>query len=148
MIRYAHTNIIAQDWRSLVDFYVEVFDCVPVPPQRDQRERWLEQATGVKNAALEGMHLRLPGHGDTGPTLEIYQYQEDLPKDDPAANRQGLGHLAFEVDNVEGKLQELLDAGGSALGEVVTAEVAGAGTITLIYAADPEGNIIEIQHWV
>ncbi len=25
-IRYAHTNIVAQDWRSLVRFYEEVLD--------------------------------------------------------------------------------------------------------------------------
>ena len=27
--RYAHTNLIARDWRRLVDFYQTVFGCVP-----------------------------------------------------------------------------------------------------------------------
>ena len=35
--RYAHTNLIARDWRRLSDFYVRVFGCVPVPPERDYR---------------------------------------------------------------------------------------------------------------
>ena len=25
-VRYAHTNLIAKDWRALLQFYVEVFD--------------------------------------------------------------------------------------------------------------------------
>jgi predicted enzyme related to lactoylglutathione lyase len=44
-------------------------------------------------------------------------------------------------------LEAVLAAGGSRLGEVVTFEVAGAGTITWTYARDPEGNIIELQSW-
>lgn len=36
-VRYGHTNVIAQDWRRLVDFYVTLFGCEPVPPERDSR---------------------------------------------------------------------------------------------------------------
>ena len=146
-IRYAHTNIIAQDWRKLAAFYTEVFDCVFVPPERKQSGTWLEKGTGVRGARLEGVHLLLPGHGETGPTVEIYSYQTMLDKPASAANRQGLGHLAFEVDDVATSLAKVCRHGGSALGEIVTREVAGAGTITFIYAADPEGNLLELQSW-
>jgi catechol-2,3-dioxygenase len=30
---------------------------------------------------------------------------------------------------------------------MVTVEIRDAGTITLIYMTDPEGNIIELQKW-
>jgi len=147
-VRYAHTNIIADDWKALADFYIAVFDCKPVPPERDQSGEWLETATGVRNASLRGMHLRLPGHGDDGPTLEIYTYAEMLEKPAPlAANRKGLGHLAFEVDDVRTRLAKLVGHGGQALGQMVTKEVPGVGEITVVYAADPEGNIIELQSW-
>lgn len=33
--KYMHTNLIAEDWRTLADFYQHVFGCVPVPPERD-----------------------------------------------------------------------------------------------------------------
>lgn len=145
--RYAHTNIIASNWRSLAAFYTEVFGCVVVPPERQQSGAWLARGTGVEDAALEGVHLRLPGHGDSGPTLEIYSYQTMLDKPLSAANRQGLGHLAFEVDDVAAILDKVLASGGSALGERVTREVRGAGTITFVYACDPEGNILELQSW-
>jgi catechol 2,3-dioxygenase-like lactoylglutathione lyase family enzyme len=146
-IRYTHTNIIAKDWRKLVDFYTQVFHCVPVPPQRNQSGDWLEKGTGVKNAALQGMHLRLPGYREQGPTLEIFSYTEIIPQKPAPANRQGLGHLAFEVSDLEACLQKALEKGASKQGEISQAIVDGMGTIHFIYIADPEGNIIELQHW-
>lgn len=146
-IKYAHTNIIAQDWRKLVDFYETVFGCVPVPPQRNQSGEWLATGTGVPDAALEGMHLRLPGYGDDAPTLEIYSYKAMLDKPSPAANRQGLGHLAFTVDDVQAIRQAILKYGGADLGDIVERDIEGVGRITFIYMTDLEGNILEIQHW-
>ncbi|MCP5048836.1 MAG: VOC family protein [bacterium] len=145
--RYAHTNIIAGDWRSLAQFYEEVFECLPIPPERDQSGQWLEKGTGVKDAALKGIHLRLPGFGEDGPTLEIYSYSHMEQKSPPVPNRQGLGHLAFTVDDVEKTLQKVLENGGTSLGEIVTKVIPNTGTITFVYAVDPEGNIIEIQQW-
>ncbi len=145
--RYAHTNLISRDWRKLSQFYIEVFDCRPVPPPRDLAGEWLEQATGLSRPHLTGQHLRLPGYGDSGPTLEIFQYDEMLEKPQSSANRLGLGHLAFEVESVEATLHEMKRRGGGELGKVITQEIAGAGTITFTYATDPEGNILEIQSW-
>jgi len=44
-------------------------------------------------------------------------------------------------------LNRLIEHGGKPLGEVVTREYEGIGTLTVVYAADPEGNFIEIQNW-
>ena len=146
-IRYAHTNIISKNWRELAKFYEEVFECAPVPPERSQSSKWLEEGTGVEDAALAGMHLRLPGYGDNGPTLEIYQYKHMKEKPEPAANRRGLGHLAFAVDDVSEMFDKVIAKGGKALGQIVNANVPGAGSITFVYVTDPEGNIIELQKW-
>ncbi len=145
--RYAHTNIIAADWRKLVTFYEAVFDCVFVPPERKQSGQWLANGTGVKDAALNGVHLRLPGYEKDGPTLEIYSYGQMEEKLPAAANRKGLGHLAFSVDDVAAIVDQVLAHGGQALGKVVSRHVQGAGRITFAYVADPEGNIIEVQRW-
>jgi predicted enzyme related to lactoylglutathione lyase len=146
--RFAHTNIISGDWKKLTDFYVIVFDCTPVPPARYRSGEWLERGTGVRNARIHGMHLRLPGWGDDGPTLEIFSYEEMLEASiPPAANRKGIGHLAFQVDDVRATLKRLTSHGGSVIGEVVTKEVEGVGQLTFAYATDPEGNIVEVQKW-
>ena len=78
-ITYKHTNIIARDWKTLAVFYEKVFGCVRVPPERNLSGEWLEKGTGVPGARLTGVHLRLPGHGEDGPTLEMFQYSEMLP---------------------------------------------------------------------
>ena len=46
------------------------------------------------------MHLRLPGYGDEGPTLEVFQYNRQMDPSKPAANRPGFAHIAFAVDDV------------------------------------------------
>jgi predicted enzyme related to lactoylglutathione lyase len=146
--RYAHTNIVAADWRKLVQFYQQVFGCEPVPPQRHHSGQWLADVTGIPGADLAGIHLRLPGYDDNGPTLEIFQYKQVEDRLQPAANRPGFAHIAFAVDDVEAAREAVLAAGGGALGELVTVDIAGTGRITLIYMTDPEGNIIELQRWV
>jgi len=145
MIKYKHTNIAAKDWKRLSDFYQEVFGCVPVPPDRDLSGKWLDKITGIQQAHILGRHLRLPGFGDDGPTLEIFQY--DSMPEHPAIkpNTPGFAHIAFEVDNVNEVAKSVFDHGGTAIGELVTREVPGVGQLTVQYVADPEGNIIEIQ---
>ena len=143
--RYIHTNLIARDWRRLAAFYQSVFGCVPVLPERDLAGEWLERGSGVPGARLRGLHLRLPGFGEAGPTLEIFQYFESVDAAPPPANRIGFGHIAFSVEEVAAARDAVLASGGSAVGTVESVTIAGAGKITWVYVRDPEGNIIELQ---
>jgi predicted enzyme related to lactoylglutathione lyase len=146
-VSFGHVNIIARDWKRLSRFYQSVFGCVPVPPRRQLSGDWLEAGTGVAGAALEGEHLRLPGHGTEGPTLEIYSYAGMLDKPEVAANRLGLGHLAFQVPAVEATLERVVDEGGRPLGSVSSVPAPGRNRLTFVYACDPEDNVIELQAW-
>jgi predicted enzyme related to lactoylglutathione lyase len=145
--RYVHTNLIAEDWRRLASFYTDVFGCTAVPPERDFSGAWLDAATAVPGARIRGVHLRLPGFGDGGPTLEIFQYNRSEPPVETAVNRPGFAHIAFAVPDVASAREAVLAAGGRAVGEVVTVEVPDAGRVTFTYLSDPEGNVIELQSW-
>jgi len=145
--KYTHTNLIAKDWKRLSAFYQEVFECVPIPPERDLSGEWLDKATGLGGSSISGIHLRLPGYGDDGPTLEIFQYGF-MPEHPPVRpNTPGFSHLAFAVDDVPAAARVVLDRGGSVVGELTARDVPGAGLVTFQYMADPEGNIIEVQNW-
>jgi catechol 2,3-dioxygenase-like lactoylglutathione lyase family enzyme len=145
--RFGHVNLIADDWRALADFYIELFDCVFVPPERDYTGADLERGTAVAGAALRGLHLRLPGHGDGGPTLEIYQYMPNEASPPGVANRRGFGHICFQVDDVRLAREQVLANGGGPVGEVVTLQTTDGRRVTWCYVSDPEGNLIELQAW-
>lgn len=145
--RYVHTNLVARDWRALADFYQALFGCVAVPPERDFQGEELESGTGIPGAHLRGVHLRLPGYGDSGPTLEIFNYNILQEREKTAVNRPGFGHIAFSVDDVAAARQAVLNAGGRTVGEIVTLQVSASARVTWCYVTDPEGNIIELQSW-
>lgn len=145
--RYVHTNLIARDWLRLARFYQEVFGCVQVPLQRDFSGEAFDALTGLPGARLQGMHLRLPGYGDGGPTLELFSFTPDQEQSVPSVNRRGFGHIAFAVQDVPAARLAVLEAGGGTIGEVVTLAIAGGARVELCYLTDPEGNIVEVQKW-
>ncbi len=145
--RFAHVNLVAADWRKLAGFYVDTFGCAVKPPERNLRGKWLDELTAVKNAGIRGIHLHLPGYGKTGPTLEIFQYEGGRRKNSSAVNRPGFAHIAFAVSDVRKTLERLERNGGSRIGRLISTRIEGAGSIEVVYARDPEGNIIELQKW-
>jgi catechol 2,3-dioxygenase-like lactoylglutathione lyase family enzyme len=142
---YTHTNLIAQDWRALAAFYIDVLGCIPVPPERDLSGEAVERGTCIPGAHLTGEHLRLPGCGDTGPTLEIYTYDHLADEGHKAINRPGFAHLAFRVDDLPAARELVLAGGCTAVGDAVTTPVGADRQITWCYMTDPEGNAIELQ---
>jgi len=64
-----------------------------------------------------------------------------------AVNRPGFSHIAFAVDSVEDARAECLAAGGTPVGQTVTLTTPAGSKVTWCYLADPEGNIVELQHW-
>lgn len=145
-MRFAHTNLIARDWRALSAFYQKVFGCRPLGPERNLAGEWLDKLCGISGAHITGEHLALPGYGEKGPTLEIFSY-DDIAGADKRINVEGFSHIAFEVEDVREAVRALQEAGGSLLGEVVSNDYGAMGVGTFAYAKDPEGNLIELQSW-
>ncbi len=146
MFRYVHTNIIARDYKKLIQFYKEVLHCKSIGESRDLKGKWLDELTGIQDAHIVGEHLCLPGYGEDHPTLEIFSYDSMNDREEALINTYGIAHLAFEVDDVEVTLKEILKAGGGQVGGVVTADYPDKQAV-FVYAKDPEGNIIELQSW-
>ncbi|MFQ6024202.1 MAG: VOC family protein [Acidiferrobacterales bacterium] len=145
--RYLHTNLTVLDIKRMLEFYQQVFGCTPVRSEQDLSGQWLEDITGIPSAELRYVHLRLPGYGDGGPELELNQYRNPMEHPRTAADRTGFGHIAFAVDDVRAALDAVIAAGGGSIGDPVTVDIPGRGRLTEVYATDPEGNIIELQHY-
>ncbi len=145
--KYVHTNLIAEDWKKLAGFYVEVFGCKTVPPERDFKGKSIEAGTGILDVHLQGVHLRLPGFQGNGPTLEIFSYSPQEDRQKTIINKPGYGHIAFQVDDVFKTKEIVLQNGGREVGEIVTLQVSPNSKVTWCYVTDPEGNVIELQNW-
>ncbi len=145
--RFGHVNVTSLDWRRLADFYTTVFGCELVPPERDIRSADLDAATGLRDAHLTGAHLRVPGHGATGPTIEIFSYETLEPHAQPSVVRPGWGHVAFHVPDVGVAVDAVLANGGGRVGQIVTTQTKDGSSVTWCYATDPDGNIVELQAW-
>ena len=50
--RFGHVNLTGRDWRRLATFYVDVFGCTFVPPERDYRGRDLDAGPRLSGAHL------------------------------------------------------------------------------------------------
>ncbi len=147
MIRFSHTNIIAKNADTLIAFYQAALGCRSTGQTRDLSGSWLDRLTGIPGAHLTGEHLTLPGYDEHAPTLEIFTYDSVLPGVAGVVNAAGFAHIAFEVDNVDEALARVLANGGGTVGETVSATYADGRTILVVYATDPEGNIVELQGW-
>ena len=51
-IKYAHTNLIAVDWRKLAQFYIDVFACKPQYPERDLCGEWVDKLTNIDDVSI------------------------------------------------------------------------------------------------
>ena len=108
---------------------------------------WLDSLTSLKNVHIRGVHLLMPGCGRAGPTLEIFQYSGRRRRTLPQTDQPGFGHIAFAVTNVAQMIKRLEKNGGSLVGKRITTTIEGVGKIDVVYARDPEGNIVELQKW-
>jgi len=73
---------------------------------------------------------------------------DDMPdRRPPVPNEPGFAHVAFAVDDVEKALETVISAGGGSVGEIAITEVDGVASLQVVYARDPEGNIVELQKW-
>lgn len=128
-------------------FYVDVFGCIPIRNIDHLTGKWIENITEVTSGEIKYVHLRFPGHGDSGPELELIQYLNPTNEFEITPDTLGFGHLSFSVNNVQMALDSVIEAGGGCVGKVVTVDVPNRGSLTEVYATDPEANIIELQSY-
>ena len=142
-MRFDQAKFIARDVEALASFYEDALDCERVVPTQDLTDGVVARAVGVPGANLKLSVLRLPGHGEHGPVLEIYSVSGGEPVPD-WHYEPGQGQLAFEVEDLESSVGRVIAAGGSSLGEVVRWKGPSGTEARFVYLRDPEGNIIDL----
>lgn len=141
-MRFDQVKMVARDIDSLAKFYEEAVGCRLLAPIRDFADETLCRGIGAPVGAQVRMAwLAFPGTSDESPILELYQ----VVAADPAWRyREGQGHLAFEVEDVQSAVAQVIASGGSLLGEVVDWEAPSGNLARFVFLRDPEGNVIDL----
>ena len=146
-MRYDHINIGARDVERLSDFYEQALNCVRLSSIERMSGGLMARGMGLQEAEVRAVWMRLPGHGEEGPILELFEYTEPREQPKSSANQRGYNHIGFEVADVEVTVEAVIAAGGTRLGEVVDFESPSVGIVTFVFLRDPEDNIIQLIHY-
>jgi catechol 2,3-dioxygenase-like lactoylglutathione lyase family enzyme len=88
---------------------------------------------------VEVVMVRGPDGGDVFEVVRFRSPSAGAQEAAPAANRPGLRHIAFKVDDVRGVVDRVREAGWETVGEIVEFK-----PFLLCYVRGPEGLIVEL----
>jgi catechol 2,3-dioxygenase-like lactoylglutathione lyase family enzyme len=101
---------------------------------------WIDRIIGLENATVEVVMVRGPDGGDVFEVVRFHSPSAGAHEPAPAANRPGLRHVAFKVDDLRAVVDRVRAAGWDTVGEIVDYE----STFLLCYVRGPEGLIVEL----
>jgi catechol 2,3-dioxygenase-like lactoylglutathione lyase family enzyme len=138
VIDFVHIGLVVEDLRETVRFLGLLgFDCgEPSTFSGD----WIGQIIGLEDVTVEVVMVRTPGGEDVFEVVRFHSPVAGAGELAPAANRPGLRHVAFRVDDLRGVVDRLREAGWDTVGEIVNYE----DTFLLSYVRGPEGLIVEL----
>jgi catechol 2,3-dioxygenase-like lactoylglutathione lyase family enzyme len=136
---FVHTGVVVEDLEAAVGFFTALgLDCgkpmlVGGP--------WVERIIGLPDPQVEVVMVRLPDGTDTLELVRFHAPAATATDRAPApANRPGIRHIAYQVDDMHAVVEHMREAGFDTVGEVVDYE----GIFLLAYLRGPEGLIIEL----
>ena len=101
---------------------------------------WIDRIIGLENVTVEIVMARAPDGSDMFEVVRFHSPSAGAQELAPAANRPGLRHVAFKVDDVRGVVDRVREAGWETVGEIVDFD----NTFLLCYVRGPEGLIVEL----
>jgi catechol 2,3-dioxygenase-like lactoylglutathione lyase family enzyme len=101
---------------------------------------WIDQIIGLDDVTVETVMARAPDGRDMFEVVRFRSPSAGAREPAPPANRPGLRHVAFKVDDVRGVVDRVREAGWDTVGEIVDYE----NMFLLCYVRGPEGLIVEL----
>ena len=135
---FVHIGLVVEDLDETVRFLALLgFDCgEPGLFSGD----WIDRIIGLENVTVETVMARAPDGSDMFEVVRFHSPSASAGELAPAANRPGLRHVAFRVDDVRGVVDRVRAAGWNTVGEIVDYQ----GIYLLCYVRGPEGLIVEL----
>jgi catechol 2,3-dioxygenase-like lactoylglutathione lyase family enzyme len=132
-----HIGLVVEDLDEMVRFLTTVgLDCGE--PGAFSGE-WIDRIIGLEDVTVELVMARAPDGSDVFEVVRFQSPSASARERAPAANRPGLRHVAFKVDDVRGVVDRVRAAGWETVGEIVEVR-----PFLLCYVRGPEGLIVEL----
>jgi catechol 2,3-dioxygenase-like lactoylglutathione lyase family enzyme len=133
-----HIGMVVNDLDAAANFFVDLG--FTVIGQTTVEGEWAGRIIGLGNVRSDIVMLQAPD-GQVNIELSKFHQPEAIGDSQPAAsNTLGLRHIAFQVENLEGIVEELNQKGTNLVGEIQIYE----NIWKLCYIHGPEGILIEL----
>ena len=135
---FVHIGLVVEDLGETVRFLELLgFDCSEPAVVSGE---WVDRIIGLDDVTVETVMARGPDGSDVFEVVRFRSPSAGAQEPAPAANRPGLRHVAFQVDDMRGVVGRVREAGWETVGEIVDYE----GMFLLCYVRGPEGIIVEL----
>jgi catechol 2,3-dioxygenase-like lactoylglutathione lyase family enzyme len=135
---FVHVGLVVEDLDETIRFLSLLgLDCAKPGVLSGE---WIDRIIGLENVTIEIVMARAPDGRDVFEVVRFHSPSAGAGELTPAANRPGLRHVAFKVDDVHGVVDRVREAGWETVGEIVDFE----NIFRLCYVRGPEGLIVEL----
>ncbi|HEY1510655.1 MAG TPA: VOC family protein [Solirubrobacteraceae bacterium] len=135
---FVHIGLVVEDLDETVRFLALLgFDCGEPGVFGGE---WIDQIIGLDDVTIETVMVRAPDGSDVFEVVRFQSPSARAQEPAPAANRPGLRHVAFKVDDVHSVVDRVRAAGWDTVGEIVDYN----HMFLLCYVRGPEGLIVEL----
>jgi catechol 2,3-dioxygenase-like lactoylglutathione lyase family enzyme len=142
ILRMEHVGIVVDDLGAAIEFFVQLG--LELQGKGLVEGRWVDRVVGLEGVRADIAMLQTPdGHG----RLELTEFHTPSPQpgDKHApANRPGIRHVAFAVEDIDAVVARLRAQGVELVGELERYE----DSYRLCYVRGPEGIIVELAEQI
>jgi catechol 2,3-dioxygenase-like lactoylglutathione lyase family enzyme len=135
---FVHVGLVVEDLEEMVRFLTVLgFDCGSPGAYGGE---WIDRIIGLEDTEIELAMVRLPDGSDVFEVVRFRSPFAAAEESAPAANRPGLRHISFSVEDMQAVVERVRAAGWEPIREVVNYE----DMFLLCYIRGPEGLIVEL----
>lgn len=132
-----HIGLVVSDFEKMINFYQNLgFKFIETNVESGP---YIDKLVGLEGACIKTTKLRYNEHF----VIELLKYAKPYEMD--VVNHQpyaiGFSHIALTVDSITQISQIVVNGGGKIVGPI---QFSPDGNVKVVYAKDPEGNIIEL----
>src|SRR3954452_14794555 len=114
---FVHIGLVVEDLEETIRFFDLLgFDCGK--PSKHGGD-WIERIIGVQDPEVEGVMVQGPEGNDVFEFVRFHSPSAGPAEQAPAANRPGLRHVAFQVNDLRGIVDRVREGGWETVGEIV-----------------------------